>query len=371
MADSAHSDEGSTADRRARKASRPVQVQVLFDALVGAELASLRVADLLNRVQSRLGTDGLPKAPVRAGTATTTPTEDGEWDAAPGGRIEGRELDTSPIRLVEFPWFDLPPDVPKGPERARVAVDRAEQARRSVLRNGPTWAALTRERDALCWEIRDWRTAIDAARAAIPAARPFMDSLRDAPIDRLSTKLGILLGELGGLINRVAVGDLPLHDAPIVGDLRRLAGLLCDEHQRLKHIAGSEQQPDALEPAARAAEIRAIDRPGRKAAASQPIVNASPMAACSGDPESVTSTGPTVGDLAGEAGVSLETVGRVRHAAGIVVKLRGGAARTRRYTAAEVDQMIEAALAGRFFERKRMASKWAKWGTAEPQLGRE
>jgi hypothetical protein len=74
---------------------------------------------------------------------------------------------------------------------------------------------------------------------------------------------------------------------------------------------------------------------------------------------------PTLSDLASEAGISDDTFRRVREAAGIEVTLKGAAARNRRYSRREVDQLIEAALAGNFFERRGMAEKWAKWSSKE------
>lgn len=86
-----------------------------------------------------------------------------------------------------------------------------------------------------------------------------------------------------------------------------------------------------------------------------------------------TPTDPTAGDLASEVGVSNDTFGRVRDAAGIEVEGKGGAARNRRYTQSEVDRLIAAALAGNFLERIAMSKKWAKWGSKQaadkPQPG--
>lgn len=82
-----------------------------------------------------------------------------------------------------------------------------------------------------------------------------------------------------------------------------------------------------------------------------------------GDPAHAASTGPTMGDLASEVGISDDTFRRVREAAKIVVRAKGAAARKRRYTPGEVDRLIAAALAGGFLERKAMSQKWAKWAT--------
>lgn len=78
---------------------------------------------------------------------------------------------------------------------------------------------------------------------------------------------------------------------------------------------------------------------------------------------------PTMRDLADEAGIGDDTFRRVREAAGIKVKATGAKSRHRRYSPAEVDRLILAALAGTFLERRAMAEKWAKWGSA-PQEGR-
>ena len=61
------------------------------------------------------------------------------------------------------------------------------------------------------------------------------------------------------------------------------------------------------------------------------------------------------------AGISDDTLLRVRKAAGLFDGLRGAKARKRRYSPAEVAKLRAAALAGAFLERRRMAEKWAKW----------
>ena len=72
---------------------------------------------------------------------------------------------------------------------------------------------------------------------------------------------------------------------------------------------------------------------------------------------------PTGGDLAAAGGISDDTFRRVRDAAGIAVKLKGAAARRRRYSKSEVDQLIAAVRSGNFIERRAMAEKWAKWAS--------
>lgn len=79
--------------------------------------------------------------------------------------------------------------------------------------------------------------------------------------------------------------------------------------------------------------------------------------------DGTTPTAPTIRDLATAAGVGDDTLRRVRTAAGIVVKLKGAAARNRRYSPSEVDSLITAALNGPFMERAGMAEKWAKWSS--------
>ena len=74
-------------------------------------------------------------------------------------------------------------------------------------------------------------------------------------------------------------------------------------------------------------------------------------------------TAPTAGDLATEVGISDDTFRRVRGAAKIDSRLKGAAARNRRYTSKEIDKLRAAALAGNFIERRAMADKWAKWGS--------
>ncbi len=71
---------------------------------------------------------------------------------------------------------------------------------------------------------------------------------------------------------------------------------------------------------------------------------------------------PTMADLAAAVGISNDTFGRVREAAGIVTTETGAAASHRRYSPTEVDRLIDAALNGAFRERIAMAEKWAKWG---------
>jgi hypothetical protein len=82
-----------------------------------------------------------------------------------------------------------------------------------------------------------------------------------------------------------------------------------------------------------------------------------------GAADDATPTDPTMHDLAIEAGISDDTFRRVREAAGIEVKLKGAAARNRRYNPSEVDRLIAAALAGNFIERTKMAERWARWGS--------
>jgi hypothetical protein len=72
---------------------------------------------------------------------------------------------------------------------------------------------------------------------------------------------------------------------------------------------------------------------------------------------------PTASDLAIAAGISDDTFRRVRKAARIEVKLKGAAARNRRYSPQEVDRLIRAAIAGTFLERRSIAEKWARWGS--------
>lgn len=74
---------------------------------------------------------------------------------------------------------------------------------------------------------------------------------------------------------------------------------------------------------------------------------------------------PTGEDLAVEAEISDDTFRRVRTAAGIVVKLKGSAARARRYTKREVDAMISAALGGTFKDRRKIAEKWKRWSSIQ------
>lgn len=81
------------------------------------------------------------------------------------------------------------------------------------------------------------------------------------------------------------------------------------------------------------------------------------------DNSHATTTYPTMRDLADTVGISPDTFGRVRKAAGIKVGLKGAAARNRRYPPSEVDKLIHAAKAGPFLERTSMAEKWAHWGS--------
>lgn len=91
--------------------------------------------------------------------------------------------------------------------------------------------------------------------------------------------------------------------------------------------------------------------------------NANSPALPSAGTDHATLTDPTMRDLASEAGISDDTFRRVRDAAGIEVKLKGAAARNKRYNPSEVDRLIAAALAGNFIERTAMAKKWARWGS--------
>lgn len=88
---------------------------------------------------------------------------------------------------------------------------------------------------------------------------------------------------------------------------------------------------------------------------------AAELAASTVPARAIANKGPTSADLADEAGISLDTLGRIRKLAGVQSIAKGGAARQRRYIPDEVALMIQAALDGNFQERRSIAVKWAKW----------
>lgn len=93
-------------------------------------------------------------------------------------------------------------------------------------------------------------------------------------------------------------------------------------------------------------------------------------------PSSAVFSLPTMRDLidAIDPVISDDTFRRIRDAAGIEVKLKGAAARNRRYTPSEVDGLIVTVLAGSYIERTAAAEAWARWGTqkaaSKPQVSR-
>jgi len=146
-------------------------------------------------------------------------------------------------------------------------------------------------------------------------------------------------------------------------------GIPADNHKRASAIEWAESWMNARE--RQLAEPGAMTRleAGIAAVAQLTTAHAERMdrveravLAAGGAADDATPTDPTMRDLASEAGISDDTFRRVRDAAGIEVKLRGAAARNRRYNPSEVDRLIAAALAGNFIERTAMAEKWARWG---------
>lgn len=70
---------------------------------------------------------------------------------------------------------------------------------------------------------------------------------------------------------------------------------------------------------------------------------------------------PTSVDLATAAGISPDTLSRIRTKAGIRVVGTGGAAAKHRYPPADVAKMVNAAERGNFRERAKLRKKWSKW----------
>lgn len=204
------------------------------------------------------------------------------------------------------------------------------------------WVELLREWIAV---YPEWIQRIGRARELVASREvvAVMDAGAVNPMDRWSAKAINRIRSLIGPLDPVIVG--PEDARGFVRD-----GKLPDNYRaRLVSVAKCIDDLRAVVPADSALE--------------GPAPNTAGIAGGTGNSEHARPTYPTMGDLASVVGISDDTFRRVRKAAGIVVELRGAAARNRRYPPAEVDLLIRAASAGTFLERAAMVDKWKKWGS--------
>jgi hypothetical protein len=202
---------------------------------------------------------------------------------------------------------------------------------------------------ASAWVVRDDLAAIDtglrtlhrACRAFINPADPHqLNAVRDA-VKRLQEMGWVSLDELADVRELLApllltVVGKPLDDKRSKADIAARAAKMVEEVSWLTANRGQVHNQES----GHGAPANNVDQER----------DTSPAA-------------PTMGDLVSAAGISNETFRRLRKKAGIVVQLKGGAARNRRYPAGEIDQLVATALAGNYLERARMAKAWACWGS--------
>lgn len=190
-------------------------------------------------------------------------------------------------------------------------------------------------------------SAIEAAKSPLVAA--IMDAGEPRPMHRWTTQVISELNNLAGALHPIRLGEdglgvirsgLP----PLPDAFMSCIGAVRSRINELRSISVSATHTSP-------AFLKASDS------------NAKAEHAAHGSSVEVESNGPTMRDLADEAGVSDDTFRRVRKAAGIIVRLRGAKARNRRYSRQEVDRLRGAARAGAFIERISMYEKWAKWGS--------
>lgn len=215
---------------------------------------------------------------------------------------------------------------------------------RRANRNGRDWRIIDLHDacDDLVFAVREWRASLDSLRELIPQAAPWTDDLAKPSIERWTARVRGQLGDLGGLIHRHTVGDLPERL-----DKTAWRSLVDRLHEALNELKTVRTLPD---PRSGLPEDPPPKGPGTGAGSSFGI-------------DVSGADRPTSGELATAAGISDDTFRRVRRAAGIEVGLRGALARNRRYSAKEVDRLITAALAGAFLEGRAMGEKWRRWGS--------
>lgn len=68
---------------------------------------------------------------------------------------------------------------------------------------------LWQEADYLTFAVRQWRTALNQARAILPTVHRFMDDPQRPPLDRWTTQVQGELNAMGGMIHPMVVGELP------------------------------------------------------------------------------------------------------------------------------------------------------------------
>ena len=151
-----------------------------------------------------------------------------------------------PERPMEFSWGRVPDPEPDRAKRESAIEERAAMWERV----GPEHARWSRRQDRIYFAVQDWRAALDAARELVPAVTPWTDRQDLPEIERWSAKFRRELSELGGVVHRVMIGDLPfLEEGTIRGfevGLERMSSRSAD----LKDIGPGPAPAPASAPAA-------------------------------------------------------------------------------------------------------------------------
>jgi hypothetical protein len=96
------------------------------------------------------------------------------------------------------------------------------------------WLPYLEARDDLTLAVRMWRPALDEARMALPTVAPWMDDQRIPAVQRWTADVQDELNRLGGLIDRLVVGDTPADLDR--GEFERLGGAVAGRLAQLKRV---------------------------------------------------------------------------------------------------------------------------------------
>lgn len=112
---------------------------------------------------------------------------------------------------------------------------RAESETRYLLMRG--WLRFYDARDDVTLAVRMWRHALDDARTILPAVHPWMDDPSVPPLRRWTADMQGELNSLGGLIDRLLVGDstIDLNRAEF-GRLTKAVAARLSELKRIPNI---------------------------------------------------------------------------------------------------------------------------------------
>lgn len=145
-----------------------------------------------------------------------------------GVRVKARKVPDG------FVYGDLPPRDVTPDERSRLLGQRVARAKEAI--GGVSLSIWVQHRDQLYWSIVDFLEAVHAAREALPAAVPFVDSPSVSQLDRWSSRVRRMLGEIGGVLSG-GWSTLPsIADAALAGQLRAHFEGLTDFIQDLKAL---------------------------------------------------------------------------------------------------------------------------------------